>query len=161
MSRLSLFSSPLLLGFEQFERTLDRIGKSADNYPPYNIEQLGENHLRITLAVAGFAREDFDIRLEANQLTIRGKQPEQNERAFLYRGIAARQFQRSFMLADGLEISGANLANGLLEIDILRPAAEPPVRRIPIGEGAQSGGPVTVDSQAFGQNPAPGSPRKE
>ena len=105
MSRVSLFSSPLLLGFDQFERTLDRIGKSADNYPPYNIEQLAENRLRITLAVAGFAREDLDIRLEANQLTIRGKQPEQGERVFLHRGIAARQFQRSFMLADGLEIT--------------------------------------------------------
>ena len=145
MSRVSLFSSPLLLGFDQFERTLDRIGKSADNYPPYNIEQLAENRLRITLAVAGFAREDLDIRLEANQLTIRGKQPEQGERVFLYRGIAARQFQRSFMLADGLEITGANLANGLLEIDIQRPVAEPEVRRIPIAPGGQSSSRVIVE----------------
>jgi len=145
MSRVSLFSSPLLLGFDQFERTLDRIGKSADNYPPYNIEQLAENRLRITLAVAGFAREDLDIRLEANQLTIRGKQPEQGERVFLHRGIAARQFQRSFMLADGLEITGANLANGLLEIDIHRPVAEPEVRRIPIAPGSQSSSRVVVE----------------
>jgi len=145
MSRVSLFSSPLLLGFDQFERTLDRIGKSADNYPPYNIEQLAENRLRITLAVAGFAREDLDIRLEANQLTIRGKQPEQGERVFLHRGIAARQFQRSFMLADGLEITGANLANGLLEIDIHRPVAEPEVRRIPIAPGSQSSSRVIVE----------------
>jgi HSP20 family molecular chaperone IbpA len=145
MSRVSLFSSPLLLGFDQFERTLDRIGKSADNYPPYNIEQLAENRLRITLAVAGFAREDLDVRLEANQLTIRGKQPEQGERVFLHRGIAARQFQRSFMLADGLEITGANLANGLLEIDIRRPVAEPEVRRIPIAPGSQSSSRVVVE----------------
>ena len=134
MSRISLFSSPLLLGFDQFERTLDRIGKSTDNYPPYNIEQLAENRLRITLAVAGFAREDLEIKLETNQLTIRGKQPEQGERLFLHRGIAARQFQRSFMLADGLEITGANLANGLLEIDLLRPVSEPEVRTIPIAQ---------------------------
>jgi len=145
MSRVSLFSSPLLLGFDQFERTLDRIGKSADNYPPYNIEQLAENRLRITLAVAGFAREDLDVRLESNQLTIRGKQPEQGERVFLHRGIAARQFQRSFMLADGLEITGANLANGLLEIDIHRPVAEPEVRRIPIAPGSQSSSRVIVE----------------
>jgi HSP20 family molecular chaperone IbpA len=145
MSRVSLFSSPLLLGFDQFERTLDRIGKSADNYPPYNIEQLAENRLRITLAVAGFAREDLDIRLEANQLTIRGKQPEQGERVFLHRGIAARQFQRSFMLADGLEITGANLANGLLEIDVHRPVVEPKVTRIPIAPGSEGNGRVVVE----------------
>ena len=144
MSRVSLFSSPLLLGFDQFERTLDRIGKSADNYPPYNIEQLAEDRLRITLAVAGFAAEDLDIRLEANQLTIRGKQPDQGERVFLHRGIAARQFQRSFMIADGLEITGADLANGLLAIEVFRPAIEPQVRRIPITPGAQSGGRVSV-----------------
>ena len=94
MSRMSLFNSPLLLGFDQFERTLDRIGKSAEGYPPYNIEQLSENRLRITLAVAGFAREDIEIAVEANQLNIRGRQKEQAERVFLHRGIAARQFQR-------------------------------------------------------------------
>jgi HSP20 family molecular chaperone IbpA len=149
MSRVSLFSSPLLLGFDQLERSLDRLGKSADNYPPYNIEQLGENHLRIILAVAGFAREDLEIRLEANQLTIRGKQAEPGERVFLHRGIAARQFQRSFMLADGLEVAGASLANGLLEIDVLRPVMAPEVRRIPIGEGADSSGRVAV-GQDFG-----------
>ncbi len=146
MSRISLFSSPLLLGFDQFERTLDRIGKSADNYPPYNIEQLADNRLRITLAVAGFAREDLEIKLETNQLTIRGKQPEQ-ERQFLHRGIAARQFQRSFMLADGLEITGANLANGLLEIDLLRPVSEPEIRTIPIAQGAHGNGRVAIDGK--------------
>jgi HSP20 family molecular chaperone IbpA len=145
MSRMSLFTSPLLLGFDQLERSLDRISKSADNYPPYNIEQLAENRLRITLAVAGFAREDLEVSLEANQLTVRGRQPEQNERLYLHRGIAARQFQRSFMLADGLEVMAANIANGLLEIDLERPEREPPVRKIPIGRGAPRGGSLGID----------------
>jgi len=133
---MSLFNSPLLLGFDQFERTLDRIGKTADSYPPYNIEQLSENRLRITLAVAGFRREELEIALEDNQLTVHGRQKEQPERVYLHRGIAARQFQRSFVLADGLEVSGASLANGLLEIDVLRPVVEPKVRSIPIRGGA-------------------------
>ena len=136
MSRMSLFNSPLLLGFDQFERALDRIGKTADGYPPYNIEQLSENRLRITLAVAGFSREELEISLEDNQLTVHGRQKEQTERVYLHRGIAARQFQRSFVLADGLEISGASLANGLLEIDVLRPVIQPKVRSIPIRGGA-------------------------
>jgi HSP20 family molecular chaperone IbpA len=136
MSRMSLFNSPLLLGFDQFERALDRVGKTADGYPPYNIEQLSENRLRITLAVAGFTREELEIAVEANQLTVHGRQKEQTERVYLHRGIAARQFQRSFVLADGLEVSGAALANGLLEIDILRPVVEPKVRSVPIRGGA-------------------------
>jgi HSP20 family molecular chaperone IbpA len=144
MSRMSLFNSPLLLGFDQFERTLDRIGKSAEGYPPYNIEQLSENRLRITLAVAGFAREDIEIAVEANQLNIRGRQKEQAERVFLHRGIAARQFQRSFVLADGLEVSGAELANGLLSIDVVRPVVEQPVRTIPIRNGTAGNGDVAV-----------------
>jgi HSP20 family molecular chaperone IbpA len=152
MSRMSLFNSPLLLGFDQFERTLDRIGKSAEGYPPYNIEQLSENRLRITLAVAGFAREDIEIAVEANQLNIRGRQKEQAERVFLHRGIAARQFQRSFVLADGLEVSGAELANGLLSIDVVRPVVEQPVRTIPIRNGTAGNGKVAV---------AGGTPRKE
>jgi HSP20 family molecular chaperone IbpA len=141
---MSLFNSPLLLGFDQFERTLDRIGKSAEGYPPYNIEQLSENRLRITLAVAGFAREDIEIAVEANQLNIRGRQKEQAERVFLHRGIAARQFQRSFVLADGLEVSGAELANGLLSIDVVRPVVEQPVRTIPIRNGTAGNGDVAV-----------------
>jgi HSP20 family molecular chaperone IbpA len=136
MSRMSLFNSPLLLGFDQFERALDRIGKTADGYPPYNIEQLSENRLRITLAVAGFTREELEIAVEANQLTVHGRQKEPTERVYLHRGIAARQFQRSFVLADGLEVSGAALANGLLEIDVLRPVVEPKTRSIPIRGGA-------------------------
>jgi len=144
MSRMSLFNSPLLLGFDQFERTLDRIGKTAEGYPPYNIEQLSDNRLRITLAVAGFAREDLEIVVEANQLSIRGRQKEQAERIFLHRGIAARQFQRSFVLADGLEVSGAELANGLLSIDVVRPVIEQPVRTIPIRNGTAGNGDVAV-----------------
>jgi HSP20 family molecular chaperone IbpA len=152
MSRMSLFTSPLLLGFDQLERNLDRISKSADNFPPYNIEQLGEDRLRITLAVAGFAREDMEILLEANQLTVTGRQPEQGERLYLHRGIAGRQFKRSFMLADGLEVTGANIANGLLEIDLLRPEREPPMRKIPIAHGAPRGG-----SLGIGRAPGAGS----
>jgi HSP20 family molecular chaperone IbpA len=144
VSRMSLFNSPLLLGFDQFERTLDRIGKSAEGYPPYNIEQLSDNRLRITLAVAGFAREDIEIAVEANQLSIRGRQKEQAERVFLHRGIAARQFQRSFVLADGLEVSSAELANGLLSIDVVRPVNEQPVRTIPIRNGTAGSGEVSV-----------------
>ena len=141
MSRVSLFSSPLLLGFDRFERTLDRMGRAAESYPPYNIEQFAENRLRITLAVAGFAREDLEISLEANQLTIRGKQTDQGERVFLHRGIAARQFQRAFVLAEGIEVKGAWLDNGLLHIDLARPMPEPKVKTIPISRpaGASSG----------------------
>jgi HSP20 family molecular chaperone IbpA len=134
-TRLSLFNHPLLLGFEQFERTLDRISKAGEGYPPYNIEQRGERGFRITLAVAGFAREDLSVQLEDNQLVIRGKQGEEGERVFLHRGIAARQFQRSFVLADGIEVSGASLDNGLLNIDLVRPLSETKVRKIEITAG--------------------------
>jgi HSP20 family molecular chaperone IbpA len=134
MTRLSLFNNPLLLGFDQFERTLDRIAKSAaDSYPPYNIEQVGENDLRITLAVAGFSPDDLLVQIEDNQLVIRGKQAEDDgERIFLHRGIAARQFQRSFVLAEGIEVTGASLDNGLLSIDLKRPMAETRVRKVDI-----------------------------
>jgi HSP20 family molecular chaperone IbpA len=142
MTRLSLFNHPLLLGFDHFERTLDRIGKvSAEGYPPYNIEQTSENGLRITLAVAGFAIDDLTVQIEDNQLTIRGKQAEpQAERVFLHHGIAARQFQRSFVLAEGIDVVGAELDKGLLHIDLLRPPAQSKVRKIEIGRvaGAKS-----------------------
>jgi len=137
MARVSLFSSPLLLGFDRFERTLDRIGRTGEGYPPYNIEQLSENRLRITLAVAGFAREELEISLEANQLTIRGKQAEQPERIFLHRGIAARQFQRSFVLVEGIEVTGASLDNGLLNIDLERPEPKKQARTVEITTGAK------------------------
>lgn len=135
MTRVSVFSSPLLLGFDHFERVLDRVSKtSAEGYPPYNIEQIGEDRLRITLAVAGFSGDDLSVVIEDNQLVIRGRQAEEDtSRTFLYRGIAARQFQRSFVLAEGIEVNGANLDNGLLHIDLRRPLPENRVRSIPIG----------------------------
>lgn len=133
MSRLSLFNSPLLLGFEHFERALDRVSKvSGDGYPPYNVEQLGDNELRITLAVAGFTMADLAITIEDSQLVIRGKQADDGARVYLHRGIAARQFQRSFVLAEGIEVRGAWLENGLLHVDLVRPAVEARVRTVPI-----------------------------
>jgi HSP20 family molecular chaperone IbpA len=133
VSRLSLFNSPLLLGFEHFERALDRVNKvPSDGYPPYNVEQLGENELRITLAVAGFTMADLGITIEDNQLLVRGKQTDEGERLYLHRGIAARQFQRSFVLAEGIEVRGAWLENGLLHIDLMRPPVEVRVRTVPI-----------------------------
>jgi HSP20 family molecular chaperone IbpA len=143
MSRLSLFNSPLLLGFDQFERALDRVSKaSADGYPPYNVEQRGENALRITLAVAGFAMSDLSVQIEDNQLVVRGKQSEdaEKDRVYLHRGIAARQFQRSFVLAEGIEVAGAALDNGLLHIDLVRLAPEGRVRRIEISKPGQAAG---------------------
>ena len=136
MSRVPLFNSPLLLGFDQLERTLDRLAKNAEGYPPYNIERIGENGLRITLAVAGFSTDDLAIELVENQLSVRGKQTDDTTRVFLHRGIAARQFQRAFMLADGIEVRGARLDNGLLSIDLVRPHVEPRVRTIRIDAGS-------------------------
>lgn len=133
MSRMSLLNSPLLLGFDQFERALDRVAKaSSDGYPPYNIEQLGEDRLRITLAVAGFGEDELSVQVEDNQLIVRGKQYDDKDRVYLHRGIAARQFQRSFVLADGLEVSGASLDNGLLNIELKRPIPANKVRTIEI-----------------------------
>jgi len=140
MSRLSLFNSPLLLGFDQFERTLDRISKAgSEGYPPYNIEQVSDESLRITLAVAGFGLDDLEIQIEDNQLTIRGKQAEDESRVYLHRGIAARQFQRSFVLAEGIEVMGAGLDNGLLAIELRRPKAEPQIRTVPIKKAGTAG----------------------
>lgn len=133
-TRLSLFDSPLFLGFDQFEQTIDRMRKSgSDGYPPYNIEQISDTALQITLAVAGFTEDDLDIEIEQNQLVIRGKQqPDDDERLFLHRGIAARQFQRSFVLADGIEVKGAHLDNGLLHIDLERIIPESQAKKIAI-----------------------------
>jgi HSP20 family molecular chaperone IbpA len=139
-TRLSLFNSPLLLGFDQFERTLDRISKcSAEGYPPYNIEQIGEDGLRITLAVAGFTMDDLSVLIEDNQLVIRGRQAEDKTRLYLHRGIAARQFQRSFVLAEGIEVVTATLDNGLLNVDLKRPLPDPKIRTVKI-EPAKPGG---------------------
>jgi len=141
MTRLSLFNNPLLLGFDHFERTLDRISKTAtEGYPPYNIEQVGEDALRITLAVAGFALSDLEVQVEGNQLTVRGRQAEETGRVYLHRGIAARQFQRSFVLAEGIEIAGATLDNGLLSIDLVRPTVASQARTIKIAAADEGGG---------------------
>ena len=139
MTRLSVFSSPLLLGFDELERMLDRASKAAgDGYPPYNIERLAKaegeaERLRITLAVAGFSRDEIDVTVEENQLVIRGRQKEEDGKSYLHRGIAARQFQRAFVLADGMEVTGARLDNGLLELHLERPEPRRVVRRIQIG----------------------------
>lgn len=139
MTRLTLANSPLLLGFDHIERTLDRIAKSAsEGYPPYNIEQVGEDRLRITLAVAGFSRDDLVIQLENNQLVIRGKQQDDPNRVYLHRGIAARQFQRSFVLAEGVEVTGAELDNGLLHVDLRLPLPDARVRTIEIKAPAKA-----------------------
>ena len=141
MSRLSLFNSPLLLGFDHFERTLDRISKTgSEGYPPYNIEQIGEEVLRITLAVAGFGLDDLEIQIEDNQLVVRGRQNDDPDRIYLHRGIAARQFQKSFVLAEGIEVTGASLDNGLLSIELQRPKMEPQIRTVPIRKPAQRNG---------------------
>jgi HSP20 family molecular chaperone IbpA len=140
---MSVFNSPLLLGFDHFERMLDRASKaSAEGYPPYNIEQVGDNKLRITLAVAGFSMDDLAVSVEDNQLVIRGRQQteEDDTRVFLHRGIAARQFQRSFVLAEGIEVKGASLDNGLLAIELDRIVPEPQVRTIEIESGQADGG---------------------
>jgi len=137
MTRVTPFSSPLLLGFDAIEKTLERVAKSGDGYPPYNIERLrgqngGTDRLRITLAVAGFAESDLEVTVEDSELVVRGRQNDDTEREFLHRGIAARQFQRVFVLADGMRVSGAELKNGLLAIDLDRPEPERLVRKINI-----------------------------
>jgi len=123
MNRMSIFNSPFLLGFDQFERTIDRISKlSSDTYPPYNIEQISQNSLRITVAVAGFKKNELDVSLEGNQLQIRGiKKEDERERIFIHRGIATRQFQRNFVLADGIEVKEASMDDGLLFVDLTQP----------------------------------------
>ncbi|WP_112662893.1 Hsp20 family protein [Microvirga flavescens] len=138
MSRQSPFGHPYLLGFDEIEQALDRVAKAAsDGYPPYNIERLARTvddpeRLRITLAVAGFTRDQLEVTLEENQLVIRGRQTDDKARHFLHRGIAARQFQRTFLLVDGMEVMGADLSNGLLSIDLVRPEPERIIRKINI-----------------------------
>ena len=138
MSRVPSLSSPFLLGFDEIERALHRVAKAtSDGYPPYNIERLPRtdsepDRLRITLAVAGFTREQLEITVEENQLVIRGRQSDDKTRHFLHRGIAARQFQRTFLLADGMEVLSADLSNGLLSVDLARPEPERIIRKIDI-----------------------------
>nr|WP_264185310.1 Hsp20 family protein [Roseicella aerolata] len=131
---------------------LDRVAKNADGYPPYNIEQTGDNRLRITLAVAGFAMEDLQITQEDNQLVIRGRQKDDSEgRIFLHRGIAARQFQRAFVLAEGIEVEGAWLDNGLLHVELRRPQPEVRVKTIPIAGGTTANGPAAAKVNGAGR----------
>ncbi|MCX7298202.1 MAG: Hsp20 family protein [Hyphomicrobiales bacterium] len=139
MSRVPSLSSPFLLGFDEIERLLDRVTKGADGYPPYNIERLARDadnpeRLRITLAVAGFTRDQLDVCIEESQLVIRGRQQDDKTRQYLHRGIAARQFQRTFVLADGMEVLSADLKNGLLSIDLIRPQPERFVKSIAIND---------------------------
>ena len=138
MVRVTALSSPFLLGFDQVERALDKASKtSSDGYPPYNIERIAADgaapeRLRITLAVAGFARDDIEVMQEESQLLIRGRQRDDRERVFIHRGIASRQFQRSFLLAEGMQVLGAELVNGLLSVDVARPQPEKGIKKISI-----------------------------
>lgn len=137
-TRTLLFDSPFLLGFDHTRALIDRAAKAAaESYPPYNVEQIGDSGVRISLAVAGFAPDELAITLDGRQLTIAGKRDDagRGEQAFLHRGIAARGFVRNFVLADGLEVEGARLEHGLLHVDLIRPEAERQVRRIPITTG--------------------------
>jgi HSP20 family molecular chaperone IbpA len=139
MSRVPSLSSPFLIGFDQIERALDRVTKTADGYPPYNIERLAPDEtaperLRITLAVAGFTLDQLEVTVEEKELVIRGRQQDDKSRQYLHRGIAARQFQRTFVLADGMRVMGADLKNGLLSIDLVRPEPARVVRSVQIKE---------------------------
>ena len=139
MNRHVTFGSPYLLGFEHLERLLERTARtSGDGYPPYNIEALEDGGIRIAIAVAGFAQDELSVTVEDRQLVVRGKRAEADGKTFLHRGIAARQFLRSFVLADGIEVSSAALANGLLKIDLVRKAIQPQVRAVEIKTGVKT-----------------------
>ena len=147
MARSPYFSSPLFLGFEDIERLVERVSKSSqDGYPPYNIEQIGADRIRITLALAGFERDWLSVTMEDNQLVIRGKAPEEDGKTYIHRGIATRQFQRAFVLADGIEVKGASMANGLLNIDLVRPRPETVVRTIQIDGDAKGSEPEDLEA---------------
>ncbi|WP_288905007.1 Hsp20 family protein [uncultured Sneathiella sp.] len=150
MPRASSFNHPLMLGFDRFEQILDQLSKSSkEGYPPYNIEQLSISELRITLAVAGFTEDDLQITLEQNQLIIHGKQRDESERVFLHRGIAARQFQRKFVLAEGLKVTGADMENGLLHIDLQLPIPKTESRQIKIRKKSSRKEMKPVNSSEF------------
>jgi HSP20 family molecular chaperone IbpA len=142
-----VFASPLFLGFDHLEQMLERAAKSAsDGYPPYNIEQLSQTTLRITLAVAGFVMDDLQITQEDNQLVIRGRQTDDTQgRVFLHRGIAARQFQKAFVLAEGIEVGDAWLDNGLLHVDLHRPQPEVRIKHIAISQGKRGTAPGPIE----------------
>ena len=151
MPRLTGFNSPLMLGFDHFERLLDQASKmSAEGYPPYNIEQTGEHSLRITLAVAGFSLDDLSVTIEDNQLVVRGRNNEDDsDRIYLHRGIAARQFQRSFVLAEGIEVKGSTIDNGLRHVDLEREVQEPEVRTIKIEKPTGNGSAKSVKTKTI------------
>jgi len=139
MNRSTYFNSQFLLGFDRLERLLERTAKSAgDGYPPHNIEQTESGEIRITFAVAGFHRDELSVTVEDNQLVIRGRQTESTDRTFLHRGIAARHFQRAFVLADGMDVKGAGLENGLLSIELERPKPQNATHKIDIRNGSAS-----------------------
>lgn len=140
--RVSIFDSPFLLGFDEFERMVDRVSRNAsDSYPPYNIEQIGEDQLQISIAVAGFTMDDLSVQMEQNQLVVRGRRQteEEDDRIYLHRGIATRQFQRAFMLSDDIEVKGAHMDNGLLHIELKRLIPETMVRTIQIEDKGKDG----------------------
>ena len=142
MTRLSPFNSPLLLGFDHLEQILERVSKnSGDGYPPYNVLQAGDDSLRISLAVAGFTEEELSVTVEQNQLHIHGRQQDDPEAVYLHRGIAARRFHRTFLLAESIEVAGATLDNGLLNIDLVRPHPAQPLRTVKIQRNAAKSGP--------------------
>ncbi len=146
--RVSIFDSPFMLGFDQFEQALDRVSRAAsEGYPPYNIEQIGDTQLRITIAVAGFEMDDLAVQLELNQLVIRGRKAGEEEegRVYLHRGIATRQFQRTFILSEDIEVAGASLDNGLLNIDLRRIVPETVVQTIKISHGKDKGKTKSID----------------
>jgi len=136
MTRISVFSAPFLLGFDSFEERIDRLARSAEGYPPYNIERTlgddGTERFLISIAVAGFSQSELDVMVEDNQLQVRGKQKDEPGKDYLHRGIAARQFQRNFLLADGMEVKDANLGHGMLVIELERPRAAKIARKIDI-----------------------------
>jgi HSP20 family molecular chaperone IbpA len=141
MTRLSPFSSPLLLGFDHLEQILERVAKtSGDGYPPYNVLQTAEHCLRISLAVAGFTEEELSVTVEQNQLHIHGRQQDDPDAVYLHRGIARRRFHRTFLLAENIEVDGATLDNGLLNIDLARPAPAQSVRTVEIRRNAKKSG---------------------
>ena len=142
MTKLNFPSHPLLLGFDRLERLVERTARAGtDGYPPFNIEVTGQNSFRITLALAGFREEDLSITVEKRQLLVRGAQSdgEKDERVFLHRGIAARQFQRTFVLADGVDVSGATMEHGLLHVDLDRAEPARVVQTIQIGAKRKKG----------------------
>lgn len=144
MTRTPTLNSPFLLGFDDVERALERVAKASDGFPPYNIERLDQTatepeRLRITLAVAGFRRDQLAITLDERQLVIRGRQGEERERRFLHRGIAARQFQRVFLLAEGMQVLGADLDHGLLSVDLVKPEPRKIVQSITISTRGEAG----------------------